>query len=99
MNRSLRRLISETDTDELDAWAWPEYLRSTILATQYTGRRRSHAERFPQAESSLIQSGGKICGWILTADLPDEVRIVEIMIATSFRNRGIRGSRYPNRAG
>jgi ribosomal protein S18 acetylase RimI-like enzyme len=33
-----------------------------------------------------------MCGWLLTANLPDEMRIVEIIIATPFRNRGIGGA-------
>jgi ribosomal protein S18 acetylase RimI-like enzyme len=88
----LRRLIGETTTEEFGAWAWPEPLRRSILATQYIGRRRSHTEHFPQAESRLIQSQGEDCGWIVTAKLPDEIRIVDIVVAAPFRNRGIGGA-------
>ncbi len=85
----LRHLILESVTEELGAAAWPEPMRSHLLGVQYAGRRQSRRADFPGAASYVIQADGENAGWVVTASLPDETHIVDIMILPVMRGRGI----------
>jgi ribosomal protein S18 acetylase RimI-like enzyme len=85
----LRRLIVETLAEEPGAAAWPEPMRTHLLEVRYTGRRRSRRMDFPEAAGCVIQADGEDAGWVATASLPGEVRIVDIMILPKMRGRGI----------
>jgi ribosomal protein S18 acetylase RimI-like enzyme len=85
----VRRLILETVAAELGAALWPEPMRSHLLGIQYTGRRQSLSANFPDAATSIIQADGTDAGWTVAATFPDEVRLVELIVAPELRNRGI----------
>jgi ribosomal protein S18 acetylase RimI-like enzyme len=85
----LRRLVVETVAAELGASAWPEPMRTHLLGVQYESRRQSHRLNFPGADSQIIRFDGADVGWIVVNTLPDEVRLVEIMIMPELRGRGI----------
>lgn len=85
----LRHLVVETVTAELGAAAWPEPMRSHLLGIQYTSRRQSHRMNFPEAASQVIEVDGKDAGWVVVDILPDEVRLVEIIVLPELRGRGI----------
>jgi ribosomal protein S18 acetylase RimI-like enzyme len=78
----VRRLILQTIADEWGASAWPEPMRAQLLEMQLNGRRQP-------GESSILQASGVDCGWLLLRSLPDEVRIIEIMVLPEMRGRGI----------
>jgi ribosomal protein S18 acetylase RimI-like enzyme len=85
----LRRLITDTLADQLMASAWPEPLRAHLLDIQY-GMRRSAARVHPHdAGSRIILLDGQPVGWMLEADLDDEIHLVEIMILSEHRGNGI----------
>jgi ribosomal protein S18 acetylase RimI-like enzyme len=85
----LRRLILDTIAGELSASAWPEPMRSHLLGVQYTARRHSSRESFPDAASHVIEMDGVNAGWVLVNTMPHEVRLVEIMVLPELRGRGI----------
>jgi ribosomal protein S18 acetylase RimI-like enzyme len=85
----LRRLVTTTITQELDADSWPEPMRSHLLGIQYSARRQSIRDRFPAGESGIVLVDGSEAGWLYTARLEDEVRLVEIMIQPEHRGRGV----------
>ena len=85
----LRHLILESVAQELGAAAWPEPMRSHLLGVQYAGRRQSRRMNFPDAASQVIQADGENAGWVVTASLPEEMHIVDIMILPEMRGRGI----------
>jgi ribosomal protein S18 acetylase RimI-like enzyme len=85
----LRRLVIETMAEQLGASAWPEPMRSHLLGIQYSGRRHSHIAGYPEAASYVIQANGRDAGWLVLATLPDEVRVVEIMVSSELRGSGI----------
>jgi hypothetical protein len=74
----LRRLIMQTVTEQLMAWSWPQPMREHLLEIQYTARRRAAHLDFPGGESRIISADGQDVGWLVVADLDDEVRLVEI---------------------
>ena len=85
----LRRLVVETVAAELGASVWPEPMRTHLLGLQYTSRRQSQRINFPGADSQIIQFNGADVGWVVVDTLPDEVRLVEIMIMPELRGQGI----------
>jgi len=84
----LRRLIMQTITEQLMASSWPEPMREHLLGIQYTARRAAHAD-LPGRESRIISVDGEDVGWLVVADLEDEVRLVEIMVLSEHRGKGI----------
>ena len=85
----LRRLIMQTVTEQLMAWSWPEPMREHLLEIQYTARRRAAHVNFPGGESRIILADAQNVGWVVVADLEDEVRLVEIMVLSEHRGKRI----------
>jgi ribosomal protein S18 acetylase RimI-like enzyme len=44
---------------------------------------------FPAADSQIIRFDGADVGWVVVNTLPDEVRLIEIMVIPELRGRGI----------
>jgi len=85
----LRQLILDSVTEELMAASWPEPMRSQLLEMQYSARRRSIRERFPNAEDRIVLVDGQPAGWFARADLPDEIRWIDLMIRPERRGQGV----------
>jgi ribosomal protein S18 acetylase RimI-like enzyme len=85
----LRRLILDTIAGELGASAWPEPMRTHLLDMQYLARRHSRGAGLPETSSQIIQADGADAGWLVTTDLPHEVRLVEIMVLPERRGQGV----------
>jgi ribosomal protein S18 acetylase RimI-like enzyme len=84
----LRRLITNTIVEELGAGAWPEPMRAHLAGLQFSIRRNAVRVHFPAGESRIVMVDGVDAGWLYTADLEYEVRLVEIMIADVARGKG-----------
>jgi ribosomal protein S18 acetylase RimI-like enzyme len=61
-------------------------MRTHLVDLQYKGRRQ-HAHS--GLMSYVIEADGAPAGWLLLADVPHELRIVEIMVSPEQRGRGI----------
>ena len=85
----LRLLIADTVTAELGAAAWPEPMRGHLVGIQCTARRQAVRSHFPDGRSWIVLVAEEPAGWLYTADLPDEVRVAEIMLAAAHRGRGV----------
>jgi ribosomal protein S18 acetylase RimI-like enzyme len=85
----VRQLVLDTIAGELGADAWPEPLRGSILGLQYDTRRAAARAASGDIASQIIVADGEDAGWLLTADLADAIRIVEIMILPKRRGRGL----------
>jgi GNAT superfamily N-acetyltransferase len=90
-NAFLRRLITATIVQELGADSWPEPMRTHLTGMQYTMRRQAVRARYPGGESRIILADGVESGWLFSADLPEIVWLVELMVAAEFRGKGIGG--------
>jgi len=85
----IRRLVEQTIAEELGADTWPEPLRTSVVRLQYDARRSAARAASGAVTSEIITADGEDAGWLLTADLPAELRIVEIMILPQRRGRGL----------
>jgi GNAT superfamily N-acetyltransferase len=84
----LRSLVTATVMEELGADAWPEPMRTHLVGMQCSLRLQSVRSRFPDGESRIVLIDGEDAGWLYLAHLPDELRLVEIMLVAGQRNRG-----------
>jgi GNAT superfamily N-acetyltransferase len=87
----LRSVITATIIQELGAEAWPEPMRTHLAGMQYTMRRQGVQTRHPGGCSRIIVADGVNSGWLFTAELPDVIWLVEIMVAPEARGKGIGG--------
>lgn len=85
----LRRLIAETVTGQLATASWPSALREQIVDMQFKARRQAVRLEFPEGESRILLLDGREAGWLYVAELPGEIRLVEIMVLAAFRRQGI----------
>jgi len=85
----VRRLVVETIAGELGARTWPEPMRSQLIDLQYRTRRSVGRSTPGVTTSQILVADGEDAGWLLTADLDDEIRIVEIMVLPPRRNQGV----------
>jgi ribosomal protein S18 acetylase RimI-like enzyme len=85
----LHDLIRATIAAELGADAWPEPMRSHLVGIQCAGRRQSVRASHPDGQSHILLADGQPAGWLFTAHLPTEIRLVEIMVLASHRGQGI----------
>ena len=86
-------MILRTIAESLGASFWPEPVRGQLLDMQYSARRDSVRTNFPDGESLVILFNGQNAGWQYVAKLPDCIHLVEIMIATEFRGKGVGSAR------
>jgi ribosomal protein S18 acetylase RimI-like enzyme len=84
----LRSLVTATVMEELGADAWPEPMRTHLVGMQCSLRLQSVRSHFPDGESRIVLIDGEDAGWLYLAHLPDELRLVEIMLVAGQRNRG-----------
>jgi ribosomal protein S18 acetylase RimI-like enzyme len=84
----LRSLLTAAVIEELGAEAWPEPLRTHLVATQSSLRLQAVRSHFPDGESRIVLIDGEAAGWLYLARLPGELRLVEILLAGARRNRG-----------
>ena len=85
----VRRVVTETIAEEFGAAAWPEPMRGSILGLQYDTRRSAARAAGGDITSQVIVADGEDVGWLLTSELPDQIRIVEIAILPDWRGNGV----------
>ena len=83
----LRTLIIETLAEQLAAWSWPEYMRETLLETQYQVQRQGF--RGSGDVSAIVLDDDTPVGWYVTAESADAIRLINIMVLARHRGRGI----------
>ena len=79
----------------LGAGAWPPMLRDQVLGIQYTARRGSLRENFPDTASLVVEMNGSVVGWMVLAESSDEIRLADWLLRQDCRGRGI-GTRILN---
>lgn len=85
----LRSVIYRWVSEELGAANWPASLRDSILDTQYRAREASQRAAFPHASNEIIEVDGVPCGWIASAVLPSELRLIDVAMLPEHRRKGI----------
>lgn len=85
----VRQLVLDTVSEELMADSWPEPMRSHLLEIQYSSRLYSIRARFPGAQEFIILADTCPVGWMVKADLGEEIRWIELMVRPESRGKGV----------
>jgi ribosomal protein S18 acetylase RimI-like enzyme len=85
----VRQLILKSAEEELMAASWPEPMRSHLLEIQYSGRIQSLRSRFPGIVEKILLADGVRAGWFAKADLENEIRWLDLIVAVEWRGHGV----------
>ena len=87
----IRQLITDAVAASPAFTFCPEPIRSKLLDMQVSARIRSVRANFPQGRNHILVDGstGETIGWLFVADLPEELRLVEIAMIASRRGEGL----------
>jgi N-acetylglutamate synthase-like GNAT family acetyltransferase len=82
-------LYSETRADELKLAPWNDERKNAFLRQQFQLQHRHYTSNYKNAFFQIIKLGGKPIGRLYSAELDDEIRIIDLTILTEFRGRNI----------
>lgn len=85
----LFELYASTREDELALTGWDAATRESFLRMQFNAQRAGYREMFPAGEFSVVLTGGAPIGRLVVNRLPEEIRVVDLVIAAAHQNRGI----------
>ena len=85
----IRELFIGLRAPEFHAAGLPPQILDALLGQQFQAQRSHYAIAYPEREDLIVLSGDKVIGNLVIADLPDELRLVDITLAPSYRGRGI----------
>lgn len=85
----LLRVYASTRAAELAAVPWSEAEKDKFVAMQFEAQRADYERRFPDANHSVILSGGVPVGRIWIDRASSEIRLLDVALLTDHRNQGI----------
>ena len=85
----LRSLYADRRAPELAAVGWPPDQRQAFLELQFRAQQEGYGAAFPRADHWIVGDGTTPVGRLLVDRRPHEHRVVDLVIMTSWRGRGI----------
>ena len=85
----LRALYADTRADELADVGWDDAQLAAFLDLQFEAQRTDYERRFPSADHEIVLDGPVPVGRIWVHRGSDEIRLLDLEIHSSARNRGI----------
>jgi ribosomal protein S18 acetylase RimI-like enzyme len=82
-------LYASTRAEELALTGWDEPTRQQFLAMQFRAQRAGYGEMFPNAQFDIVLENETPVGRIIVNPTQEEIRLVDIVIAQSQRDRGV----------
>src|SRR5262249_28286821 len=82
-------LYGATRADEMALVPWSEQQKKLFLQQQFHAQQEHYKKEYPDARHDLILCNQREVGRLYVANLPAEIRIVDITVAAAERNRGI----------
>ena len=83
---------ASTRSDELASVPWSEDEKAAFVAMQFSAQDDWYRRVYPDGEFLVVMRAGAPIGRLYLADLPDEIRLVDLTLLPEHRGRGI-GSR------
>jgi ribosomal protein S18 acetylase RimI-like enzyme len=84
----LYRIYASTREEELSLLSWSEPETIAFLRSQSDAQLREYSSRFPQSGYQIIMLGDVPVGRFFVSHSPAEIRIVDLAILPTFRDRG-----------
>ncbi|QPQ33564.1 MULTISPECIES: GNAT family N-acetyltransferase [unclassified Lysinibacillus] len=85
----LYEIFASTRHQEVDSWGWSVEQRADFLAMQWRAQQVSYNQQFPRANHWIIVEDAECVGRILTEELPEYHRLIDIAILPKYQGRGI----------
>lgn len=84
----LLRVYASTREAEMALVDWTEAQRKAFLTMQFDAQQAHYRQYYPDSTYQVILAGDEPVGRVWVGRLEDEIRILDITILPSFRNRG-----------
>ena len=85
----LRQLYASTREEELAVVPWSEEEKQAFLAFQFKAQHSFYQSQFKQADFWIIEQAGVSIGRLYLDRRSDEIRIIDIALMPTYRDRGI----------
>jgi RimJ/RimL family protein N-acetyltransferase len=85
----LLQLYSSTRADEMGIVPWSEEQKQAFVSAQFNAQQNHYRKTYPVASHDIIIAKDREVGSLYVARLDTEIRIVDITLLPSDRNRGI----------
>jgi len=85
----LLRLYGETRSDAASIVEWTESQKRDFVTQQFDAQDAYYREQFPDARYDVIVVDGKDAGRLYVDRREDEIRVLDILIASTHRRRGV----------
>ena len=82
-------LYSETRAKEMAIVQWDDHQQHAFLKQQFQAQHQHYTSKYEDASFEIIEADGKPVGRLYTAEIGDEIRILDITILSEFRGEGI----------
>jgi ribosomal protein S18 acetylase RimI-like enzyme len=85
----LYRLYISTREPEMQMVDWPADQKTTFLRQQFSAQTHHYRTNYPGAEFSIVLLDGRPVGRLYVHRRPDDIRIMDILLAPESRGSGI----------
>jgi GNAT superfamily N-acetyltransferase len=85
----LREVYAETRAEELNHAGLDADQRQAFIDMQFNAQKADYLRRFPKADYDVVEYESQPIGRLYVAGSDDEVRILDVTLVSSSRNRGI----------
>lgn len=83
-------LYAETRAEELRPVPWNDEQKNSFLQHQFQAQHQHYTSKYTENGSfQIIRTDDQPIGRLYTAELPDEIRIIDITILEAFRGKNI----------
>jgi len=85
----LLKLYATTRADEMALVPWSEEQKEAFVTAQFNAQQQHYKKAYPGASHDVILSNDRRVGQLYLARMDSEMRIVDLLLLPSDRNRGI----------
>lgn len=85
----LREVYAGTRADELAPLGWSQQQIDAFIDMQFEAQRRDYGRNYDSARFHIVTFAGVDAGRLYVERRPHELRVIDIALLASFRNRGI----------
>lgn len=82
-------VYASTRMEEMAFLGWDSAQQDAFLRMQFTMQQRSYAAQYPNVSYQIISCSGVQVGHVLVAREKERIRLVDLAVLPSHRNRGV----------